>query len=137
MIFAGEGHIEMIRNGLYGGQKPPFQVLPAYPFKIILEKAIKTQTRRVNRGIYQVGRDYAVQRKRGVRAEVDIRIVIGRIWKEERTTSNSILYVVESQAWAEGGYTPGEFETLFRELNPKWDGWCRWAFEFHVVEVRR
>ena len=119
MIFNVSGHIEMIRNGE------------------------KTQTRRVNRGIYQVGRDYAVQWKRGVTAEADIRIVMDKIWEEkslEFIAKNNKkypieLYISKEDAWAEGGYTPTKFEGLFRELNFKWDGWSRWAFEFHLVGV--
>jgi hypothetical protein len=65
MIFYIPWHIEMIRNGLL---KHPIVCIPQW--------YAKTQTRRVNRGIYQVGRDYAVQRKRGVKAEKDIRIVM-------------------------------------------------------------
>jgi len=40
-----------------------------------------------------------------------------------------------TNAAAEGGYTIEEFERLFRELYPKWDGKKRWAYEFHVVKV--
>jgi hypothetical protein len=36
-------------------------------------------------------------------------------------------------AQAEGGYTPEEFETLFRALYPKWNRVVRYVFEFHVV----
>ena len=121
MIFNVPGHIEMIRNG------------------------IKTQTRRSNRGIYQVGRDYAVQRKRGVKAEPDIRIMMDKIWEEEALeflAENEKrypveLYISKEDAWAEGGYTPTKFEGLFRELNFEWDGWSRWAFGFHVIEVQK
>lgn len=114
MIFNVQGHIDMIRNG------------------------IKTQTRRPNRGIYKVGKDYAVQRKRGVKAESDIRIVMDRIWEEERrlTHLGLCMLINHQDAWAEGGYTPEQYEKVFRELNPKWDGLSRWAFAFHVIEVR-
>ena len=114
MIFSVDRHIEMIREGT------------------------KTQTRRLNRGIYQIGKDYAVQRKRGIKAEPDMRIVMNRIWEEiiERPLkigkNPSFNIISEADALAEGGYTPEEFERVFRELNPKWDGWSRWAFEFHV-----
>jgi len=97
---------------------------------------VKTQTRRLNRGIYSVGKDYAVQRKRGVKAEPDIRIVMDAIW-EEKERHGWRPYIKKSAAWAEGGYTPSEYEKLFRELNPKWDGRNRWAFKFHVIEVQR
>ena len=129
MIFNVPGHIDMIRNGLYR--------LPAHNLNSPIElRIVKTQTRRVNRGIYQVGRDYAVQRKRGVKAEKDIRIVMDRIW-EEKPNPAWCPYITIKNAWAEGGYTPTKFEWLFRELNFKWDGRSRWAFEFYVIEVQK
>jgi hypothetical protein len=137
MIFNVPGHIEMIRNGLL---KHPIVCIPRW--------YVKTQTRRVNRGIYQVGRDYAVQRKRGVTAETDIRIVIDKIEKETgkiKVTSTSgrkyvfvdELYISKEDAQAEGNYTPEEYEKVFREVNPKWGGRSRWAFAFHVIEVQK
>jgi len=132
MIFNVPGHIDMIRNGLH------HVVLRQHDLKLI----IKTQTRRLNRGIYKVGNDYAVQSKRGMKAEQDIRIVMDRIWKENGLgISEGICvsdpgdrYISEADACAEGGYTPTEFEEVFRELNPK-RNWERWVFEFHVIEV--
>ena len=133
MIFNIPGHIEMIRNGLH----------PPIPQSGYLSFPLKTQTRRVNRGIYKTGKDYAVQSKRGVKAESDIRIVMDRIWEEEITPPYDIRedpsYAVISMedAWAEGGYTPLEFDEIFRKLNPKWDGIIRYGFKFHVIEVRK
>ena len=134
MIFAAEGHIEMIRNGL---QNRHIQILQLIP------EVVKTQTRRVNRGVYKVGKDYAVQKRRGAKAEPDIRIVMDRIW-EERCISLGIYlpvrfynYISDESAWAEGGYTPEEFEKLFREINPNWNGIIRYGFEFHVIEVQK
>lgn len=125
MIFSIDGHIEMIRNGL--SYIHPASVL----YHPMPSRIIKTQTRRLNRGIYQVGRDYAVLSKRGVKAEPYIRIVIDRIWAEGH-------WITYKDAYAEGGYTPDEFEKLFRELNPKWDKMAgRFAFSFHVIEVQR
>jgi hypothetical protein len=106
MIFNVPGHIDMIRSG------------------------IKTQTRRVNRGIYQVGKDYAVQRKRGVKAESDIRIEMD--WICEQT-----VMISKHDACMEGGYTPLMYEKEFRKAYPKWDGVKRWAFKFHVIEVKK
>ena len=136
MIFSVDGHIEMIRNGLYS----IFTDEKGDPTSIV-----KTHTRRLNRGIYQVGRDYAVQRKRGIKAEPDIRIVMDRIWEEKAEgflilAADDEMYpgennITKEDALAEGGYTPEEFEKVFRELNPGWDGWSRWAFEYHVIEV--
>jgi len=138
MIFSVDGHIEMIRNGLYS----IFTDEKGDPMSIV-----KTHTRRLNRGIYQVGRDYAVQRKRGIKAEPDIRIVMDRIWEEKAEgflilAADDEMYpgennITKEDALVEGGYTPEEFERVFRELNPGWDGWSRWAFEFHVIEARK
>ena len=139
MIFAVEGHIEMIWNGLFfKTQKMEGINLPI----------VKTETRRIERGIYQVEAKrkkphytgYAVQLKRGVKAESDIRIVMDRIWEETRKYCGGYDYefcISEKDAWAEGGYTPDEYEAIFRQLNPKWHGWSRWAFKFHVIEVQR
>ena len=133
MIFNVPGHIGMIRSGL---QNPRIQILQLIP------KVVKTQTRRLNRGIYQIGKDYAVQRKRGVKAEPDIRIVMDRIWEEiiaEFHHEDSTVYPIsisKENAWAEGGYTPDEYEKVFRELNPKQNRFRRYGFEFHAIEVQ-
>ena len=140
MIFNVPGHIDMIRNGV---SDPHFQELPTFPKKLIPEVVIKTQTRRLNRGIYQVGKSYAVQRKRGVKAEPDIRIVMDRIWEEHPIGSFladsgetfAVFTISKEDARAEGGYIPILFEDLFHKLNPKFNGWSRWAFAFHVVKV--
>ena len=160
MIFNVPGHIDMIRNGLFCDD--PVATKPDYSAKRMKEYfthraqfladrpdiskevkdglhpfIIKTQTRRLNRGIYQVGKSYAVQRKRGVKAEPDIRIVMGRIWEEDVSKPNIFFTpITKEDARSEGGYTPEQYEKVFRELNPKWDGWSRWAFEFYVIEVR-
>ena len=128
MIFNIPGHIQMIRNGLH--------FLPVDTLNSPTElRIIKTQTRRLNHGIYQIGKSYAVQRKRGVKAEPDIRIVMDRIWKE-LYAEYLCCYISKEDALAEGGYgSPIEFEEVFRKLNPKWIG-DRWAFEFHVIEVQ-
>jgi len=109
----------------------------------MIRDGIKTQTRRVNRGMYYVGSNYAVQRKRGVKAEPDIRIVMDRVWEEttaifhrEDSTIETIT-ISRKDAWAEGGYAPVEYEKIFQKLNPKRNRFSRWAFEFHVIEVRR
>jgi len=114
MIFNVPGHIEMIRNGE------------------------KTQTRRVNCGIYQIGRDYAVQRKRGTKAEPDIRIVMDSITEEslDKVIFGGIL-ISARDVIEEGGYTPFEFENLFENCYPNWNREKRWAFKFHVIEVKR
>ena len=142
MIFAAEGHIEMIRNG--GLALRGTYVL--HPGAII-----KTQTRRVNRGYYKLEAErkkphktgYAVQRKRGVKGEPDIRIIFDNIWEEstaEFHREDSTVYPIpisKEDAWAEGGYNPEEYEEVFLKLNPKGNRFSRWAFEFHCVEVRK
>lgn len=139
MIFAVKGHITMIRNGLL-----QYHLLSDNLNRPAEQRIVKTETRRPKRGIYQVGKDYAVQRKRGVKAESDIRIVMDKIWKEEPqgflVANDDHMYpgemtITKESAWAEGGYTPEGFENIFSEVSPKWDGWKRWAFKFHVVEV--
>lgn len=151
MIFAAEGHIGMIRNGLFwyeGIDKPDWSAKGMKEYhtqrtlfladRLDISKEVKdglhpliekTQTRRLNRGIYQVGKDYAVQTKRGVKAEPDIRIVMDVIWEET-------VPISKADALAEGWYTQEQYEMIFRGLNPKWDGQKRWAFKFHVVGVR-
>ena len=136
MIFNVPGHIDMIRNGLY---HLPVDALN----NPIEERRIKTQTRRVNRGIYQEGRDYAVQRKRGVKAEGDIRIEIDEIWEECCKKRVDIVGNLMSpcisieDAKVEGGYIPYDYELEFEKAYPKWDGNGRWVFEFHVIEVQK
>ena len=117
MIFNVPGHIDMIRNGLPS-------VAPCKPI------LIKTQSRRLNRGIYKVGKDYAVQRKRGVKGESDIRIVMDKIWED-------FDFISVENAHAEGGYLPTEFEETFEKINSTWRGGSRWVFEFHVIEVQK
>ena len=115
MIFNIPGHIEMIRNGA------------------------KTQTRRINRGVYQIGRDYAVQSKRGAMAEEDIRIVIDAIRIETgkavsisrsgREYANATeICITKKDAWDVGNYIPSLYESDFRKAYPKWSGWIRWVF---------
>ena len=174
MIFNVPGHIAMIRNGLFlndpAATNPDYSAITEYfthrarflADRLDISKevkdglhplTIKTQTRRPKRGVYQIEAErkkphkigYAVQRKRGVPAEPDIRIVIDRIWGEHPIGSFladsgetfAVFTISKEDAWAEGGYIPILFEDLFHKLNPKFNGWSRWAFEFHVIEVRR
>ena len=117
MIFNVSGHIDRIRSGK------------------------KTQTRRINCGIYQVGRDYAVQHKRGAKTESDIRIVMDEI--EEEKAAAGILFpdyieISFHDAIAEGDYDScAEYEVAFKKAYPKWDGKVRWTFRFHVIGVQK
>lgn len=131
MIFNVPGHISYIRNGLTR--------LPADNLNSPVElRIIKTQTRSSNRGTYKVGKDYAVQRKRGVKAEPDLRIVMDRIWEETPQYWCGSYYgfcISQGDARAEGNYSPKAYEEVFRERYPIWPGGgSRWVFEFHVIE---
>ena len=103
-----------------------------------IKKGTKTQTRRVNRGNYRVGKDYAVQSGRGKMGIQGLRIVIDEIRRETKGFPQFAYPtpISHDDAWNEGGYTPETFEELFRLLNPKWNGLIRWAFKFHVKEVQ-
>ena len=86
----------------------------------------KTQTRRVNRGYYQVGHDYAIQPCRTCKGIPGYRIRITGICCEAGMIS-------WKDAAEEGGYTPGEFESVFAELNPSWNLVKRYVFKFKVI----
>ena len=90
----------------------------------------KTQTRRINRGYYNVGHSYAIQPCRTCKGVQGYRIVMDSIEKEFTTIYQKISV---KDALAEGGYTPEEFESLFKAMYPKWDTVTRYVFEFHVV----
>ena len=116
-------------------------------FDMVLD-GTKTQTRRVadryeveseRKHPHKVG--YAIQRCRTCKATEHHRIVIDKKWKEhclenmtysERGTD---VCISVQDALAEGGYTPAEYEKEFERLSPKWNGWDRWAYKYHVIEV--
>ena len=87
----------------------------------------KTQTRRPNRGHYKIRNSYSIQPCRTCKGIKGYRVVMDSIEKEDHR-------IYTNDAMAEGGYSPDEFETLFRSLYPKWDGVCRYVFKFHVVK---
>ena len=119
MIFNVPGHIDLIRSGQ------------------------KTQTRRLNRGCYHEGKKYAVQSKRGVKAEIGIRIEMVGIWEENckrrvDTRGNPLNPCISIyDAKEEGGYTPEDYELEFRRAYPNWDEMTRWVYSFLVVDVQR
>ena len=93
---------------------------------------MKTQTRRIGRGTYKVGHSYAIQPCRTCKGVQGYRIVMDSI----RTEFTDIFHTISTKdAIAEGGYTPEEFESLFRAMYPKWNYVTRCVFMFHVVEV--
>jgi len=77
--------------------------------------------------------------------------VMDAIWEEGMTEYHATVllakygrnypifqaFISEEDARAEGEYNPEQFERVFKELNPKWDGWRRWAYAFHAIEVQK
>lgn len=99
MIFSVGNHIEQIVNGT------------------------KTQTRR-DSGKYEVGKTYAIQPGRTKPADPRGRILIIHKWNEK----DADWQIHPLDAKAEGGYTPEEYEKLYRQLHPLWEE--RWVYEF-------
>jgi len=104
MIFAIDGHINQIVEGS------------------------KTQTRRPH-DQYKVGKDYAIQRGRGQRAEPIGRIKIKFAIKEVKQLGYFPIH--PNNAKAEGGYAPEVFEALYEQMYPKWT--VRYAYSFEFV----
>ena len=133
----------MIFSGSYNG-------IPH--FDMVLN-GTKTQTRRIS-DRYEVESErkyphkvgYSIQKCRTCKGIVGRRIVIDRKWKEETEQFlvaeddkmyPSELCITTKDALGEGGYTPDEYEKEFKRLNPKWDGWSRWAYKYRVIEVQK
>jgi len=110
MIFNVPGHIEQIVKG------------------------IKTQTRR-DSGKYQVGRTYAIQSGRGKPGDTRGRILITHKWIEEGGLTNADWHIHPSDAQAEGGYTPDEYEKLYWKIHPFWEKRWVYGFEFWPTEA--
>lgn len=108
MIFSIPGHVEMIKNGK------------------------KTQTRRKSPA-YRVGKTYAIQPGRMEKGIKEGRILVTRK-REERYLDEGISV---SDALAEGGYTTGQFETLFGNMYPGWIVRYAYIFEFVPCEQYR
>lgn len=116
-------------------------------FDMVLDGS-KTRTTRLSER-YEVGKDYAIQPKRTKKGAEGHRIVIDEKTFETFSDMPNILLdalnkpitkvgtipISKKDAEKEGGYTPEEFETLFKKLFPKWNGLCRWAYEFHEIKV--
>ena len=102
MIFSVPGHIEMIIDGT------------------------KTQTRRKS-PFYKVGRTYSIQPGRTEKGIKEGRILVTRE-RFERYLDGGISV---SDALAEGGYTSGQFETLFTNIYPGWI--LRYAYTFRFI----
>ena len=104
-------------------------------FDMVLDGS-KTRTTRLS-DKYEFGKDYAIQPKRTKKGIEGYRMVIDKKTKECRGLTHVGIgfLITPKDARVEGGYTPEEFEEVFRKLHPKWDGRERWAYEFHVIKV--
>ena len=101
MIFSFKGHIEQIIDGT------------------------KTQTRRKSPS-YSVGHTYAISRGREKGIE-EGRILITR--KRAERFNDGFISVID--ALSEGGYTPGQYEILLKNMYPNWI--VRYAYTFKFI----
>jgi len=101
MIFSIKGHIEKIISGT------------------------KTQTRRKS-STYLVGKTYSIQPGRTKLGIPEGRILITKKIKEKYLDGGISI----DDAIAEGGYTPGTFESLFKNIDPDWIERYAYTFEF-------
>jgi len=105
MIFSVKGHIDQIIAGT------------------------KTQTRRVclpRSHIYEEGKTYSIQPRRGMLGIRDGRIHIIKQWFESKGDFISV-----HDAEAEGGYLPIPYEKLFKKMHGDWEN--RQCLEFIFV----
>ena len=91
----------------------------------------KTQTRRSS-DCLTVGRTYAIQPGRAKPGIQDGRILITAKMPEIVSPYNRIS---ASDAQAEGGYTPEQFEELYREIYPGW--LVRFVYIFRFIKRAR
>lgn len=94
----------------------------------MIKSGRKTQTRRES-GRYQVGKDYSIQPCRTCPGIPDGRILI--LSKKQEAV---IDYISEVDAFAEGGYTPKQYEALYQTMHPEWR--YRWAYTLKFVPNR-
>jgi len=111
MIFSISDHVEQIKSGS------------------------KTQTRRKSPA-YIVGKTYSIQPGRTKPGIQEGRILITDKREEWRSSLwPSIGSISKSDALAEGGYTPIQFEYLFRRMYPEWVR--RYAYTFKFIPTKR
>jgi len=91
-----------------------------------IKKRTKTQTRRLSK-VYLVGKTYSIQLGRTKPGILEGRILITE--KREETYLNG--FISASDALAEGGYSSGQFETIFKRMYPDWT--VRYAYTFEFV----
>ena len=88
----------------------------------------KTQTRR-DSNYYKVGRSYAIQSGRNKPGIPEGRVLI----TDKRV--ETIPFISVEDAKAEGGYSPAEFEILYRRMYPKWP--TRYAYTFKFIPTEK
>ena len=93
-------------------------------------KGTKTQTRRKS-STYLVGKTYSLQLGRTKPGIPEGRIEI----TEKRLETYLDGFISESDALAEGGYTSGQFETVFKRMYPDWDK--RYAYTFKFIPSKK
>jgi hypothetical protein len=105
MIFAENNHPQAIIDGL------------------------KTETRRRITALdrYHAGGSYAIQPRRTAKGITQGRILILEKWVELKSKDYPISI---EHAYAEGCYTPEEYEKLYEKINPKWKARVAFKFEF-------
>lgn len=165
MIFSGSrnglSHISMLLNGLpefrvHHADEEDF---------IIKTQTRRWSSKRLIPELYQyytIGQLYAIQPGRTKPGLEGVKIKLTRKWIETTDCQRTLIDIwglckergVPSEAFgiaddtifqkipisaedalAEGGYTVKEYETVFRDLNPKWDGLHRVGLEFRVMRV--
>jgi len=87
----------------------------------------KTQTRRSSNR-YHVGRTYAIQPCRTCKGIAEGRILITAKKAEYK---HYLIRLSLEDAKAEGGYTPEEYEELYRQMHRGWME--RWAYTFKFL----
>lgn len=109
MIFSLADHIEQIKAGT------------------------KTQTRRPS-GKYRQGKLYAIQPGRAKKGIPDGKILIRAKIIELNNPDPAWGWILESDAQAEGGYTPEEYEKLYNEMYPNWEKRYAYLFRYYTTE---
>ena len=90
-----------------------------------IKNGTKTQTRRQSK-VYLKGKTYSIQPKRG-----EPGIPEGRILIVQKRIEQQPFMISFSDAKAEGGYTPEQFEALYSKMYPGWTE--RYAYTFRFI----
>jgi hypothetical protein len=95
---------------------------------------LKTETRRRPSALsrYYVGKTYSIQPKRTAKGIPQGRILIIEKWIELKSVNYPISI---ENAYAEGCYTPEDYEKLYEKINPKWR--VRVAFKFEFIPTKK